>query len=132
LHQTVSDQDTKDRAQHLLTRYHATTEAAQQALPEVDFEATTTALLGELLISEERALPQHTPHTGETLIEPLSERELEILTLIAVGLTNREIADKLFLSVATVKWYLTHIYSKLDVQSRTLALVRARELKLLL
>jgi LuxR family transcriptional regulator, maltose regulon positive regulatory protein len=56
------------------------------------------------------------------LIEPLSERELEVSRLIAKGLPNREIADKRFLSVAIVRWYLTHIYSKLGVEGRTLAL----------
>ena len=63
--------------------------------------------------------------------DALSERELEVLKLIAGGLSNREIADQLFLSVATVKWYLTHIYSKLGVQGRALAITRARELNLL-
>lgn len=131
LHHPAGEQDTKDRAQQLLTRYHATTEAAQQTSPEVDFKAVTTALLDELLIVEDRSLTRHTPHTGETLIEPLSERELAVLTLIADGLSNREIAGKIYLSVATVKWYLTHIYSKLGVQSRTLAILRARQLNLL-
>ena len=51
--------------------------------------------------------------------------------LIAKGLSNREIADKLFLSVGTVKWYLTHIYGKLGVEGRALAILRARELNLL-
>ena len=63
--------------------------------------------------------------------EPLSEREHEVLMLTANGRSNREIAEQLFLSVATVKWYLTHIYSKLGVQSRTLAIARARQFNLL-
>jgi ATP/maltotriose-dependent transcriptional regulator MalT len=61
----------------------------------------------------------------------LSERELEVLRLIADGRSNREIAEQLLLSVATVKWYLTHIYSKLGVQDQTLAIMRARQLNLL-
>jgi len=61
----------------------------------------------------------------------LSERELEVLRLIADGRSNQEIAEQLFLSVATVKWYLTHIYSKLGVQNRTLAILHARQLNLL-
>jgi LuxR family maltose regulon positive regulatory protein len=65
------------------------------------------------------------------LIEPLSERELEVLRLIAEGLSNREIADRLTVVVGTVKWYLNHIYTKLDVHSRTQAVARARELHLL-
>ena len=77
-------------------------------------------------------MTRQTPQAGETLIEPLSERELEVLVLIAEERSNREIAEQLFLSVATVKWYLTHIYSKLGVQSRTLAIQRARQLDLLM
>jgi LuxR family transcriptional regulator, maltose regulon positive regulatory protein len=76
-------------------------------------------------------LTSQTAQAGDTLVEPLSERELAVLTMIADGFSNREIADQLFLSVATVKWYLTHIYSKLGVQSRTLAIARARQLNLL-
>jgi ATP/maltotriose-dependent transcriptional regulator MalT len=53
------------------------------------------------------------------------------LTLLADGLSNREVADKLLLSVATVKWYLTHIYGKFGVEGRALAILRARELNLL-
>ncbi len=96
-----------------------------------DFDAVTTAVLDELLISEENMLTSQTAQAGDTLVEPLSERELAVLTMIADGFSNREIADQLFLSVATIKWYLTHIYSKLGVQSRTLAIARARQLNLL-
>ncbi|MBL8164501.1 MAG: hypothetical protein JNJ61_21105 [Anaerolineae bacterium] len=63
--------------------------------------------------------------------EALTEREHEILRLIADGLSNRDIAEKLVFSVGTVKWYINQIYSKLSVGSRTQALVRARELHLL-
>jgi ATP/maltotriose-dependent transcriptional regulator MalT len=54
-----------------------------------------------------------------------------VLNLLADERSDREIADQLFLSVATVKWYLTHVYSKLGVQNRTLAILRARQLNLL-
>ena len=93
--------------------------------------AVAIALVDELEMPEITPLTRHSPYEDEILIEPLSERELEVLTLIAEGLSNREIADKLFLSVGTVKWYTTHIFSKLGVQSRTQALVRARQLHLL-
>ena len=63
--------------------------------------------------------------------EPFKERELEILDLIAQGWTNREIADHLYISVNTVRWYNKQIYGKLDVHSRTLAVARARQLGLL-
>ena len=131
LHHSASHQDAKDRAQHLLSRYPAAPEKAQQTYTPEDFDAVTNALLDELQIPETAPLTQQTPQAGETLIEPLSERELEILTLIGEGLSNRQIADQYFLSVGTVKWYTSHIFSKLGVQNRTLAMVRARQLKLI-
>ena len=63
--------------------------------------------------------------------EALSAREVEILGLLAEGLTNREIGQALYIGVGTVKWYLTHLYDKLDVGNRTQAVARARELGLL-
>jgi len=65
------------------------------------------------------------------LTEPLSERELEVLQLIAEGLTNPEIASRLFLALNTVKTHAGNIYSKLGVHSRTKAVARARALGLL-
>lgn len=67
----------------------------------------------------------------QPLIEPLSERELEVLNLIAAGLTNAEIAERLFIAVGTVKRHINHIYGKLEVTSRTQAIARARQLRLL-
>jgi LuxR family maltose regulon positive regulatory protein len=63
--------------------------------------------------------------------DPLSDRELEVLQHVARGLSNQEIADKLFLSAGTVKRHMSNIYQKLDVHSRTQALERARTLKVL-
>jgi LuxR family maltose regulon positive regulatory protein len=65
------------------------------------------------------------------LIEPLRERELEVLRLLAAGLSNREIAAELFLAVGTVKKYTSNIYGKLNVHRRAQAVARARELGLL-
>jgi len=72
----------------------------------------------------------HLP-SGEPLIEPLSPREVEVLHLIAQGLSNREIGERLFLALDTVKGHNRRIYEKLQVQSRTEAVARARELGLL-
>ena len=66
-----------------------------------------------------------------TMIEPLSQRELEVLRLIAQGLSNHEISERLFLAVSTVKGHNQKIFDKLLVQSRTEAVARARELGLL-
>jgi LuxR family maltose regulon positive regulatory protein len=69
--------------------------------------------------------------TPNSLVEPLSERELEVLQLIAEGLSNPEIAARLYLSVNTLRAHTTNIYQKLDVHSRMQAVTRARELGLL-
>jgi LuxR family maltose regulon positive regulatory protein len=72
------------------------------------------------------------PHRdGGTLIDPLSQREIKILQLIAQGLSNREIGERLFLALNTVKGHNRKIFDKLQVQSRTEAIARARELGLL-
>ncbi len=65
------------------------------------------------------------------LLDPLSERELEILSLIATGMSNKELAAELVLTVGTVKWHLNNIYSKLAVRSRTQAVAQSRELGLI-
>jgi LuxR family maltose regulon positive regulatory protein len=65
------------------------------------------------------------------LVEALSERELEVLHLVAAGLSNREIADRLIVSVRTVKKHVQNIHGKLAVSNRTAAVARARELNLL-
>jgi LuxR family maltose regulon positive regulatory protein len=69
--------------------------------------------------------------TPQALIEPLSDRELEVLHLIAEGLSNREIAQRLVITVGTTKTHINNIYRKLEVRSRTQALARAGELQLL-
>jgi LuxR family maltose regulon positive regulatory protein len=68
---------------------------------------------------------------AQPLIEPLSQRELEVLQLIAQGLSNREVSARLFIALNTVKGHNQKIFSKLQVQSRTEAVARARELDLL-
>jgi LuxR family maltose regulon positive regulatory protein len=61
----------------------------------------------------------------------LTERELEVLRLIAAGKSNRGIAQGLFVAVSTVKKHINNIYRKLEAHSRTQAVARARELNLL-
>jgi LuxR family maltose regulon positive regulatory protein len=71
------------------------------------------------------------PQKIEGLMDPMSERELDVLHLIAAGLSNREIAEKLFISLNTVKTHTKNINSKLAVNSRTKAVARAKELGLI-
>ncbi len=65
------------------------------------------------------------------LAEPLTDRELEVLRLIAEGLSYREIADRLVVSVNTVRFHIKGIYSKLGVENRAAAIAQARALQLL-
>jgi LuxR family maltose regulon positive regulatory protein len=69
--------------------------------------------------------------SAQSLSEPLSQRELEVLQLIAQGLSNDEIGKRLFLALDTVKGHNRKIFDKLRVQRRTEAVARARELDLL-
>ncbi len=74
-----------------------------------------------------------TPYIADQseLVEPLSKRELEVIRLIAEGLTNREIAGRLFLSINTVKVHTRNIYGKLGVNNRSQAVATARALQIL-
>jgi LuxR family maltose regulon positive regulatory protein len=71
------------------------------------------------------------PDLAQWLAEPLSEREAEVLALVAEGLSNREIGERLVISTSTVKKHMENIHSKLYVRNRTQAVARARELGLL-
>ncbi len=69
--------------------------------------------------------------TAQPLEEPLSEREREVLRLIAAGLSNRDIAQDLVLATGTVKKHINNIFNKLNVRSRTQAVSQAGEFNLL-
>ncbi len=71
-----------------------------------------------------------TPISSQPLPEPLTERELDILVLMVEGLSNKEVAAKLYLTLSTVRWYVQQIYTKLDAHSRGQAIERARNLNL--
>jgi LuxR family maltose regulon positive regulatory protein len=83
------------------------------------------------LLFEFDRIPGSSIPARQPLIEPLSERELEVLRFIANGLSNQEIAQKLFIARGTVKAHTASIYRKLDIASRTQAVARARELNLI-
>ena len=86
--------------------------------------------LRKLLAAAEQNTSGAAPQSAK-LLEPLSERELEVLTLIDADKSNRRIASELFVTVGTVKTHVSNIYRKLDAHSRTRALARARELNLI-
>lgn len=93
----------------------------QQALfPDQPQQASPTAMA-----------PPPLKKPSQSLIEPLSKREQQILELISQGLKNQEIADQLFVSVTTVKTHVHNIYGKMEVRNRTAAVAKARELQLL-
>lgn len=101
------------------------TERSKTVDPEVEFEH----LLAELLPITSTLVAAHAAE--QPLISPLTGRELEILARVSSGMSNRDIAKELFLSTGTVKWYLSQMYRKLGVNSRTQAVARARDLQLL-
>lgn len=152
-HHPASDRETRDQARRGLDHYEtllpaelftAGTQTGQQGdLPEV-----IRTLQAELAAPVPQTIPEpvsrleaaagaaapvghRRPLPEQPLVEPLTARELEVLELIAQGLTNQQMADRLIISTGTVKWYTSQIYSKLNVSSRTQAVARARELKLL-
>jgi DNA-binding NarL/FixJ family response regulator len=97
-------------------------------------ELTPTITRLQTTLAEPLSTPSPIPSAAQPeqpLIEPLTEREREVLQLMAQGETNAEIAEQLVIALGTVKWYASQIYGKLDVSNRTEAAVRARELKLL-
>ena len=91
---------------------------------------------GRLLAAFPVTEPEHAGqpkfhHTKTELVEPLSERELEVLQLIAEGLTNQEVAGRLYLTLNTVKAHTRNIYGKLGVNRRTQAVATAKALGIL-
>ncbi|MFL7808532.1 MAG: LuxR C-terminal-related transcriptional regulator, partial [Anaerolineae bacterium] len=92
------------------------------------------AYIGSLLAAFGEELPPG-PASRVTqtqpLLEPLTERELEVLELLAAGLSNAEIGQRLYISLPTVKSHTRNIYGKLDVHSRDQAVIHARALGIL-
>ena len=109
---------------------------ARDQTPTGDYAAALLAAFPAEQIRTDAGRSSDTP-SGSTpagpplLGEPLTEREHEILRLIAAGYSNQAIADQLVVAVSTVKKHINNLYGKLEVQTRTQALVRARALELL-
>jgi LuxR family transcriptional regulator, maltose regulon positive regulatory protein len=87
--------------------------------------------LRKLSVALERDASSAAAPADAELREPLSERELEVLTLLAAGKSNRQIARELYVALSTVKTHVKNVYGKLNVRNRTQAASRARELGLL-
>ncbi|MGK5558157.1 response regulator [Actinomadura kijaniata] len=97
--------------------------------PEELFQGIRTAVRGETALS-----PRVATRLTNRMRDPapaLSPREIEILELLATGLSNRQIARRLFISEATVKTHLVHVFGKLGVDTRTAAVTAAVERRLI-
>lgn len=100
-----------------------------QASAERDQGGAAMPIIAEAArpVSRSRGTRQGPHH----LLEPLTEREVEVLAHLASGMSNAQIADSLFISINTVKSHLKNVYGKLGVESRTRAVTRAMELGVL-
>ena len=109
-------------------------QAARRIGPAGFIRQLLAAFEPERAVTQPQPIPAQPAAAGREifpLVEPLSERELEVLALVAEGLTNGEIAQKLYIAVGTVKRHLTNINQKLGSSNRTQAVTIARELYLL-
>lgn len=85
------------------------------------------------IFAEQRGIapPPETKRKPPLPLEPLTERELDMLKLLAQGLSNKEISRRSQVALSTAKWHLKNVFAKLDVTTRTGAIIRARELQLI-
>jgi LuxR family maltose regulon positive regulatory protein len=110
----ISDIASKETLDPVLAFYVERLQAAQATAPAVPGDKPSTPPASKPLAAG---------------MEPLSEREIEVVRLLAQALPNKKIARALGLSPETVKWHLSHIYSKLGVSSRDEAVARVRDLE---
>jgi LuxR family maltose regulon positive regulatory protein len=111
----------RDYALHLLLQFDAEPQvlAAPQEMASTSGDPSASHVVS------------HVEPSGQALVEPLSQREREVLYLLALGRTNKEIAQQLVVATGTVKAHTSHLYRKLDVANRTEAVARARQLGIL-
>ncbi len=137
----ATDQRSRDKVRRLLaSRHPGDIQDPANTLPQTEpltLASLISALIRELSIprnqirSPSHSAPPPVPQQEQVLIEPLSEREQEVLALVAQGLKNTEIAQELYVTLSTVKAHCNNIYRKLDVNNRVQAVARAQELRLL-
>jgi LuxR family maltose regulon positive regulatory protein len=111
---------------------HSLVEAFVQAGPAI--LELVTGLPGVTTFREailRRSREVNSPSPGDELVDPLTDRELEILSYLPSRFTNAEMAQRCYVSVNTIKTHMTHIYRKLDVANRNGAIRRALEIGLL-
>ncbi len=87
--------------------------------------------VGQKLTSPKKTTPEFEKNEKALDYLGISERELEVLELVAEGFSNKEIAGKLFVSINTVKTHLSRLYEKLEVNRRTQAVEKAKSLRLI-
>lgn len=131
-----SSRMTKVEAEHLGVQLQAELSpdiftAAWECGKARDLDTTVRDLMTDKRLSTSETILPARPSLIQSSLDPLSERELEVLRLIAAGLSNSEIAAQLFVGVSTVKKHINHIYSKLGVETRAEVLVRAQQLRLI-
>ena len=148
---TLWEDNRKERALKTITRALTLAEPEGFVRTFVDEGAEMRELLSRVLEAKRRGHPgaasyastrylakllaalgetHATPTTNDRLPEPLTERELEVLALIAAGRSNKAIASTLAVSVSTVKTHINNLYGKLEVRSRTQAVAKARAMGL--
>jgi len=134
----LTDQQTRDAAEEALAQYRS-------ALPSADYAAAVNygsqLSLSDVLDDLTHTFPfytwdepqpaQNSHASDQPLIEPLTDRELEVLHFLGEGFSNQEIAERLTVVVGTVKTHNSNIFGKLGVKNRVQAVKRARELSLL-
>jgi predicted ATPase/DNA-binding SARP family transcriptional activator/DNA-binding CsgD family transcriptional regulator len=134
----ATDDETREKARQFLARHGAETD--QPTSPPIGADDLNAIVdrLRVALVAPSRRVDAATQRMTGAASEPspapketLTDREIEVLHLVAAGHSNWQIAQELVLSTGTVKWYTGQIYAKLGVDSRTRAIARARELSLL-
>jgi LuxR family maltose regulon positive regulatory protein len=105
-------------------------EPATRLLRRAVVDGIVPGYAGRLLVALEESW-QQAPPAAQPFTEPLTEREMQVLRLVAAGLSNPEIAHELVIALSTVKSHINHIYGKLGVKNRMLAIDRARAMDLL-